>query len=78
MFASAFLLVALAALGLAQNTTDTSKIRRVYLTSNVNTKFVVTAGGTTAGSSLVVFVFPLLWANFCPIFLSPMSALTLY
>ncbi|KEZ39141.1 hypothetical protein SAPIO_CDS10540 [Scedosporium apiospermum] len=54
MFASTFLLVALVTLGLAQNDTDTSKIRRVYLTSNVNTKFVVTAGGTTAGSSLVV------------------------
>jgi len=57
MFASAFLLVALVTLGLAQNDTDTSKVRKVYLTSNVNTKFVVTAGGTTAGSSLVVLVF---------------------
>ncbi|PKS05465.1 hypothetical protein jhhlp_008842 [Lomentospora prolificans] len=53
MLTSTLLFAALAAVGLAQDA-EAPEARKVYLTSMVDAKFVVTAAGTTAGSALVV------------------------
>ena len=55
MLTSTLLFAALAAVGLAQDA-EAPEARKVYLTSMVDAKFVVTAAGTTAGSALVVYV----------------------
>lgn len=55
MLGTSVLLLALAATGLAQ---APAGYRKVIITSNVNTKFVVVPKARTAGSTTVVYVPP--------------------
>jgi hypothetical protein len=53
MLATTVLLLALAATGLAQ---PPEGYRKVYITSNVNTKFVIVPKARTSGSTTIVYV----------------------
>ncbi len=55
MLATSLLVLALAAVGLAD---VPAGYKAVYLTSLVNAKFVIVAKTSTAGSAIVVFVSP--------------------
>jgi hypothetical protein len=56
MLRASVLLLALAAVGLAQ---VPDGYRTVYITSNVDPKFVIVAKARTAGSTTIVYVSPL-------------------
>jgi hypothetical protein len=55
MLGTAVFLLALAATGLAQ---APEGYRTVYITSNVNTKFVIVPKARTTGSTTIVYVSP--------------------
>jgi hypothetical protein len=66
MLSPSILLLALSATGLAQ-TAAPEGYRKVYITSNVNPKFVMVPKAATSGSTVVVYVTALRWH--CPAFL---------
>jgi hypothetical protein len=56
MLCTSLILLAVAATGLAQGTTPEG-YRKVYISSDVNAKFVVVPKARTSGSTVVVYVF---------------------
>lgn len=56
--------LAFAAIGLTQSTMPAG-YHRVYMTSNVDTTFVIVPKARTAGSAIVVYVIPKSQNSFC-------------